>query len=86
MRRSLLVAMLAAAPVWSAREARFQAVARVIDSSTVSTQVGDGTIRLRTRSRAASLVQVGSAAPVRVTPETTIAAPRGGDLVITLLY
>ena len=84
MRRLALLALLASAPVLASNRTSFHIGARVVDSATVSAEVGDGSIRLKTATRAAGLVQVGTAAPMRAAAEQTIAAR--GDVVVTVLY
>lgn len=87
MRRFTLAIVIAAAPAFGAnRTATFTARARVVDSATVSAQAGAASIRLQTTTRAASLVQVGTALPVRASSEQTIAVQPRGDVVVTILY
>jgi hypothetical protein len=86
MRRVALVGLLAALPVLGSNRGSFHAVARVIDAATVSARAGSKSIRVEMKTRAAALLQVGSAAPVRASSEQTVAVPSSGDLVITLLY
>jgi hypothetical protein len=86
MRRLALIALLAAAPVFASNRASFRVGARVVDSTSVSSEVGAASLRLHTSTRAPSLVQVGSSAPVRGTADQTIATPSSGDVVVTLLY
>jgi len=86
MRRLAIAALLAAAPVLASNRTTFHVGARVVDSTTVSAEVGAASIRLRNSTRAATLVQVGSSAPVQGSLEQVIAAPSTGNLVLTLLY
>ncbi|MCA1826827.1 MAG: hypothetical protein ABR567_21805 [Myxococcales bacterium] len=84
MRRLAVIALLLASPVLASNRTSFHIGARVVDSTTVSAEVGAGSIRLKNTTRAAALMQVGSAAPVRAATDQTIAA--SGDVVVTLLY
>ena len=86
MRLALLAALLAAAPALAASRTSFHVGARVVQSATVSARVGPSAIVLGTRTRAAGMVQVGSAAPVPAADGLKIAPPRSGDVVVTLLY
>ena len=86
MRRLAAIALLVATPVLASNRTSFRIGARVVDSTTVSAEVGAASIRLKTATRASGLVQVGSSAPVPASHEQTIAAPAGGDVVVTLLY
>ena len=86
MRRLAALALLVATPVLADNRTSFHIGARVVDSTTVSAEVGATSIRLKTATRASSLIQVGSSAPVPASHEQTISAPAGGDVVVTLLY
>ena len=86
MRLLLAAALLAASPAIASSRVSFHVGARVVASTTVSAQVGERSILLRSKTQAPGLVQVGSAAPVPASPDLRIAPPASGDLVVTLLY
>ena len=86
MRLALAAALLAAAPALAASRASFHVGVRVVQSATVSAQVGPAAIVLRSETRAAGLVQVGSAAPVPASDGLKIAPPPSGEVLVTLLY